>query len=406
MFYLRTSPGMNTYEKMSKISEEEYQIENLTPISSVKKRESNANLTTNEHIEHFMNSLKHTNSKTKSPSNNFPYGSDRVQKKVTSRADDEYFILEEKDNSHKYSSELDQSLSVRKGRFNVKIIPNDLKNEYRDEPKPLPFSNINEAYQPYLVFPTLEPRTSSEYNFGYLQVQPHNSNTEYSLRDRSEAGTARNFHTFVPEFGQNLQANNDDPSQFYPYRSDNLKTPMFTNGSSVSQQNMFQNRQVPPISFEQINELRQDEHDYEIDTLNSMGYSEKEDKGSPRNSSYFIEERHTQEQEKRMLFHKRVSMHSQQMQTNPMQNQMPSPMNQNFHYMGPIMPQIGENQMIPYNRDHQQMNTHAHYQSQMEMMSNTFRAMQEYQNMQFQCMLESHTKIMSTMIDKISDASV
>jgi len=293
----RTS-GVDTNEKMSKISEEEYPIDITTPRKD-RNIYNNIQKTTNDHIEEFKSNQKRstTNAFLRNQSSPIQHVSPRRASKTITKLNFRQIddILEEADEKEDFrtdESDVDKSGSIRKGRFNIKDIPKDLGNEYLDEPAPLNNEINSDKYQNNMLFPKLEHKTSSEHNYGYLPIHPRQSLTEYSLRERSEAGTTRNLHPFMNEANANLIPTEENLYPYYQYKNENLKTPMFTNASNMIQQNYMQNRQIPPLTFESLSEKRQPEaknRDKIRDKNSSINYSEKEEKGSPRNSSYFID---------------------------------------------------------------------------------------------------------------------
>lgn len=312
-------------------------------------------------------------------------------------------------------SEYDKSASVKKGRFVVRNIPNELRHEYRDEPGPLTYEISPDQIHNFIQFAQPDRRNSSEYN-GYIQNHPNH--TEYSLRERSETGTSRNLHPLIPDMNAGMISNDENLGPFYAYRNDNFRTPMFTNGSKKSQQNMMLNNQIPAISFENITENKEDENTNTVSNLAvQQNYSDKEEKGSPRNSSYYInsgydeylDQANFQSSDKSTGKNSGNPQRATNIPSRPVNRQLETgiPINsvQNYRYLSQSKCDYWLN--FYFIVDQQTYLSNLEHQNQLQFMNNTFKNMQEFQSMQFQIMMNSHTQLMNKLIDKVmgSDSS-
>ena len=363
--------------KMSKISEEEYQVHIGTPYASNERRSSNAYMTTNENIEQYKNSQKQLSAMEYQK-----YSSPQVDRFSQAKSVNVQNQMAYAD--HSKGSKVDilsdqsdnKSLSITKGRFTLKTIPNDLMYEHLEEPAPLSYGVNNDIrYNKQIV--RIDALSSSDKNNPF-PLQNYNSNPEYSMKDRSDTGTARNWLPFGQDVNPDIIPYEEGLNSGYN-KMDNFGTPIFTmNTNSRSQYNVMPQRPIPSLSFERVNDNRFGENGQ--NSMSSSNFTEKEVKGSPRNSLYFNSQDGINKNQNSLQYQglpahqpENINMHRQDV------NQYP------WNYIPPQYPNMVQN-----------MPSQTH--DQLQFMSNAFRTMQEYQSMQFQCMLNSHTQIMDKLI--------
>lgn len=128
------------------------------------------------------------------------------------------------------------------------------------------------------------------------KAQTRKSFTEYSMKDKYEATGMKAPYPFGQNYN-NLMPNDGVLSEKINYESQ--RTPIFTGGMST--QNFYLRNPIPPMSFEQVTDraggVQKDEknsHDSvyyrylnSMDCENNCDFSNKEIKGSPRDSMYF-----------------------------------------------------------------------------------------------------------------------
>ena len=123
----------------------------------------------------------------------------------------------------------------------------------------------SEAFQDFTSVPSLDRKNSSDYNM--MQFAPKKSFTEYSLKDGLGTNASRTMFPFMGGFnrGQDYAESNFSYGQS---RQDNVnqRTPMFTGNSSG--QNVFFARQIPPLSFDRINEFNEMDPSQEVNNGN------------------------------------------------------------------------------------------------------------------------------------------
>ena len=242
--------------------------------------------TTNENIIQFQNNQR------KAMASKYGTGSPNIHTSETKTLNNskinrfmnmQDLIEEENDEIRTDQSEYDKSVSIRKGRFNV--IPHEKISKINEEFKNYNIES-NSGNVGYLrPIPQVDSRVPSDYNFNYnyniMPMQTRQSMTEYSLKERSETGTARNLSPFINEFNQPMLR---DDNGYYRSKNELMKTPMFTN-TNIDPQIFYQNR-LPPLIFESRSNREIDNERLEADEKSSV-YTNIEDKGSPWNSSYF-----------------------------------------------------------------------------------------------------------------------
>lgn len=247
------------YGKMSMIHEEDHSVELPNIPNLPRSSTENKHKTTFDNIKEYHSNMARlresgytrnsSEANTFGASNLTPQQLNRFNNPRPLNNNDDY----DQDNIS-LQSDYDDSVSKRKGRFEVrKILEERLNNELRSEPyRNDPQSDIAPDYYSNL---SLDKRNSSEayMNYGVGTLQPRKSFTEYSLKDRFEAGASKNY-PFVQGLGNNI--GKTDSNFSYQNRGDPQRTPMFTMSNAP---NMFMKGNIPPLSFEQIDE----NHTYE-----------------------------------------------------------------------------------------------------------------------------------------------
>jgi hypothetical protein len=265
------------------------------------------------------------------------------------------------------------------------------------------------------------------------KAQTRKSFTEYSMKDKYEVNGVKTTYPFGQAYNNNLIPNDGVLSEKINYESQ--RTPMFTEG--IAQQNFYFRNQVPPLSFEPVTERigtgqkeEKNSHDSiyyrypnSLNNEDNIQFSNKEIKGSPRDSMYF-EDSSEHESYKRNYVERNPqnpSMGGNTPYYYPPQYQYGPQMYPNYAYppqdyaCGQMQnygyyPQMGKEKMTKQKNDfilgytpaenHSDMNV-----QMMKVFSQTFQNMQEYQSKQFECMLKSHTKLMGKIIDRLPDES-
>lgn len=265
------------------ISEEEYH-NGVSPMRSQGRNDYN-NKTTNENIMEYQYNLekskKHTVDEHKS---NDYVPKSQISPNIQKFLQYQNSIEEENDDIRTDQSEYDKSVSVRKGRFNFKTIKHAYVNENDVNGYNVDLNSDNVRY--LRPISQMENRTPSDYNLNYNYslhpMQQRQSVTEYSLKERSETGTARNLFPFMNDVNMNMMR---DDNLYLHSKSDVMRTPMFTN-SNINPQVFYPNKLPPLIS--EMHSNRESSKDNESEkNRNMIHYSNKEVKGSPWNSDYF-----------------------------------------------------------------------------------------------------------------------
>ena len=244
------------------------------------------NATTNDNIIQFKNSQrKAITSKLVANSSNNQNSETKTlnNSKMNRFLKMQDLIEEENDEIRTDQSEYDKSVSIRKGRFNVMTNENFWNNYEEFKGYNIESNSGNVGY--LRPAPQIENRAQNDYNFNYnynmIPIQTRQSVTEYSLKERSETGTARNLYPFIPEFNQLSMR---DENGFYRPKNELINTPIFTN-TNIDPQVYYQNR-LPSLFVESRSNREVDNERLEEQEKSSV-YTNIEDKGSPWNSSYF-----------------------------------------------------------------------------------------------------------------------
>ena len=393
------SPAKRSHYKMSMIHEEDYQTDGPTP---QKKPSQNPKIqkTTNDHIQEYQNNQNKAKVKESSQFFRTMSGSLKSSNKNLSPPQINRAVAFQSLNDHhdvrSDQSDYDVSVSQRLGRFNVKNISEgaNTKTEGGFTNK---LENLTEVITPdYTSIPSIENRYSNNdfYGSNMMPIQARKSFTEYSLKDNLNGGVVRDGYNAWPAMGNNNMMF-ADANISYQNRNDIQRTPAFT-GSNPQQ---FFSRPLPPMDFERINENMENEReDYDYGQ-SSIHYSNKEEKGSPRSDSYYATPQSRNPGYMNVFSEKRqpnqiYAETPQKYQSNgerPVANRDKNYSSQRKFCSATNSSVVTQN---PGAAQQYQMNQN------MMFLAKTMRTMQEYQTMQFECLLKSHTQLMEKLIDK------